>query len=86
MNLFWQLVSLVGAGLIVAAYVALQRHWWTSRGAAYLWFNLIGAALLAAVAIADRRVGFIILEAVWAAVSLASLVRRSAPTPEAPAP
>ena len=85
MQLFWQIVSLAGAGLILAAFVALQRHWWTSRGAAYLWFNLIGALLLLAVAIADRRAGFIILEAVWAAVSLASLVHPSTTAPQGPA-
>jgi len=85
MQLFWQVVSLAGAGLILGAFVALQRHWWTSRGAAYLWLNLVGALLLLAVAIADRRAGFIMLEAVWAAVSLVSMVRPSSPAPQGPA-
>ena len=84
MQLFWQIVSLAGAGLILAAFVALQRHWWTSRGAAYLWFNLIGALLLLAVAIADRRAGFIVLEGVWAAVTLVSLVHPSTTAPQGP--
>jgi hypothetical protein len=84
MNLVLQVASLVGAGLILAAYVALQRHWWTSRGAVYLWFNLVGALLLLAVAIVDRRAGFIVLEGVWAAVSLASIVRRAPLAPDPP--
>ena len=84
MHLFWQVVSLAGAGLILAAFVALQRHRWTSRDAAYLWFNLAGALLLLAVAIADRRAGFIMLEGVWAAVSLVSIVRPSSPAPQGP--
>ncbi|NIM48861.1 MAG: hypothetical protein GTN62_03640 [Gemmatimonadales bacterium] len=66
MDLILQAVPLAGAGLILAAYVALQRHWWTSRASGYLWFNLLGALGLTAIAIADGRAGFIILEAVWA--------------------
>jgi hypothetical protein len=71
-----QSVSLVGATFIVGAYVALQRKWWTRHGTAYLVFNLIGSLLLLLVAIVDRRLGFIVLEVVWAAVSADSLVRR----------
>ena len=70
-----QLISLVGAGLILFAYAALQRGRWTSRAAPYLWSNLIGALLLTVVALADRRVGFILLEGVWAAVTLHSILR-----------
>ena len=79
MNLILQLLSLVGAGLVLGAYVALQRRWWPSTGSAYLWANLIGALLLTIVASVDRRIGFVILEATWALVSLASLVRRKLP-------
>ncbi len=86
MTMVLQLASLLGAALILAAYVALQRRRWSSTGAAYLWFNLVGALLLAAVAIADRRAGFIILEGVWAAVSLVSLVRRTPIAPDRTTP
>jgi drug/metabolite transporter (DMT)-like permease len=81
-----QVASLLGAALILVAYVALQRRRWSSTGAAYLWFNLVGALLLAAVAIADRRAGFIVLEGVWAAVSLVSIVRRSPIAPDRTTP
>lgn len=64
-----QVVSLVGAGLVLGAYFALQRRVWTSTGDAYLWFNLLGALLLTGVAIVDRRIGFVVLEAAWATIS-----------------
>ena len=75
MNFWIQAVSLVGAVLILAAFVALQRGWARSSAAAYLWANFVGSSLLAAVAIVDRRLGFVLLEVVWAAVSLWSLMR-----------
>ena len=75
MSIVVQLVSLVGAVFILSAFVAVQRGWWTPAGRGYLWANLVGAALLALVAIWDRRIGFVLLEVVWAAVSLWSLVR-----------
>ncbi len=78
MSLVLQAVAILGAGLVLGAYAALQRNRWTSDGVGYLWFNFIGALMLTIVAVADRLLGFILLEAVWAAVSLASIIRRTA--------
>jgi hypothetical protein len=75
MNLFLQAVSLLGAGLVLAAFIGLQRAWWSSTDRRYLWYNLLGSAMLTAVAIWDRRLGFVLLEAVWAAVSAMALAR-----------
>ncbi len=75
MNYLMQALSLLGAGLILLAYFALQRRIWTSENVWYLLANLLGSALLAVVAIWDRRLGFILLEGAWAIVSLVSLVR-----------
>lgn len=86
MTVVLQIASLVGAVLILVAFVALQRHRWSSTGAAYLWCNLLGALFLTGVAIADRRIGFIILEGVWAAVSLWSIVRHTAIAPDRSTP
>jgi hypothetical protein len=74
-HVFVQIVSLMGAGLILGAFFALQRHWWTSRTPGYLWSNFIGAVLLTMVAVVDRRLGFVVLEVTWAAVSLWSILR-----------
>jgi hypothetical protein len=76
MELVVQVTSLSGAGLVLLAFVALQRGRWSSRDSGYLWCNFLGAALLTIVAVVDRRIGFIVLEAVWALVSLHAMFRR----------
>ena len=78
--MFVQGLSLVGAGLVLGAFLALQRHWWTSRSAPYLWANFVGALLLTVVAVIDRRLGFVLLEVTWGAVSLWSILRPPNPT------
>jgi hypothetical protein len=75
MQLILQGFSVIGATLILVAFVALQRRRWTSESPIYLWFNLVGAVFLGVVAVADRRIGFIVIEVVWAAVSILTLVR-----------
>ncbi len=77
MNLFIQILSLLGAGMILVAFFFLQRGRWSSDHRLYLWANLLGAALLTVVAVWDRRAGFIVLEASWAVVSLWSIISRS---------
>ncbi len=79
MNLATQVVSVVGAVLILGAFVALQRGRWRSHSPPYLWSNFVGATLLALVATWDRQVGFILLEGAWAALALLSLLGRSPP-------
>ena len=76
-----QLLSLLGAVLVLFAFVLLQRGHWRSDTPGYLWANLVGATMLTVVGAWDRRAGFVLLEGVWALVSLWSLVRpqRSAP-------
>ncbi|MDT8340021.1 MAG: hypothetical protein RQ751_00795 [Longimicrobiales bacterium] len=79
-----QILSLGGAALILAAYVANQRGLLGPRDPAYNVLNLAGALLLLWVALVDWRWGFILLEAVWALVSIPPLLRRrGAPAPEA---
>jgi len=76
MEILFQSLSLLGAAFILLAYVALQRRRVTSSGKLYLWANFLGAGLLAIVAIRDQRAGFILLESLWALVSLWSIVTR----------
>ena len=78
MNLMIQTVSLLGAGLILLAFIALQRKIWRSDTGPYLWANFVGSLLLTGVATVDRRLGFVLLEGVWALVSLWSIVRKPA--------
>lgn len=69
-----QVISLAGAALILAAYVANQRGWTGPARMDYNVANLAGALLLGWVAVADRRLGFILLEVVWALVSIPPLI------------
>lgn len=75
MAILVQTVSVAGAGLVLLAFVALQRGTWRSDGRAYLWCNLVGAGLLTLVALWDRRIGFIVLEGAWATITAAGLWR-----------
>lgn len=75
--MFLQIVSLLGAGLILAAYVLNQRGVIGPDDRLYSAMNLVGAGLLCWVAVVDRRIGFIVLEGVWALVSIPPLVRAS---------
>ncbi|MGH2785592.1 MAG: CBU_0592 family membrane protein [Actinomycetota bacterium] len=71
-----QIVQIVGALLILAAFVLAQRKLLDTGSSVYLVLNLAGAGVLAVVAAADRDWGFVMLEGVWALVSAGSLVGR----------
>lgn len=76
--MLYQLVSMLGALLILAGYIALQFGW---MGRESRWFNVlnfVGSALLTWIAIVDWRVGFIVLEGAWAILSVVGLLRRPA--------
>lgn len=70
-----QLLSVVGAALILVAYAGNQRGWTGPDRLSYNLMNLGGALLLLWVALVDRRAGFILLESVWAAVTVPPLWR-----------
>jgi hypothetical protein len=71
-----QLVQVVGAVLVLTAFAAAQYGALGTRSTAYLLLNLVGAGVLAVLAAADRQIGFLLLEGMWAAVSAWSLMRR----------
>lgn len=73
--MLYQILSVGGAVLILAAYAGNQRGWIGPASPAYNGLNLVGALLLLWVALVDRRAGFIVLEAVWALVTLPPLWR-----------
>ena len=80
-----QIASVAGAVLILSAYVALQTGRAKAEDRIYNVVNLVGALLLAWVAISDRRIGFILLEVIWAAVSVPPLIRAARTSPTLPA-
>ena len=77
MPLLDQLVSLAGAILVLAAYLALQRGWLAQEDRLFSVLNLLGGVCLVYVAVIDRRIGFIVLEGSWVLLSLPGAVRRS---------
>ena len=73
--MFHQLMSLLGAGMILGAYIANQRGWLSPADRLYNLLNVLGSGLLAWIAILDRRAGFILLEVAWALASIPGLLR-----------
>lgn len=74
-NTFMNVAQLVGAALILVAFWANASGRWTRESPSYLWINLAGAVLLGVVAVYARQPGFILLEFVWVAISVAGLAR-----------
>jgi hypothetical protein len=70
-----QIAQLAGAALVLAGFAASQVGWLDTRSASYQTLNLLGSLVLTAVAAHARLYGFVILNGVWAAVSLAALVK-----------
>ena len=70
-----QVVSIVGAVLILLPFAASQFRKLSTNSLAYQAMNLIGSAALTAVAVIESQYGFILLEGTWAIVSAAGLAR-----------
>jgi hypothetical protein len=71
----YQLVQIAGSLLILAAFAASQAGRLPIDSQLYLALNFIGSAILAVLAWMDHQWGFLLLEGVWAVVSLYSLVQ-----------
>ena len=79
----YQLIQVAGSLLILAGFAASQAGRLSIDSASYLTLNFVGSAVLAVLAWLDQQWGFLLLEGVWALVSLWSLVqvtRGRAPT------
>ena len=70
-----QLIQIVGALLILSAFAAAQFGVMDPHSRVYLVLNLVGSAILAGLAWDQRQWGFLLLEFVWAVVSLWGLVQ-----------
>lgn len=70
-----QIVSVVGALLVLIPFGATQLGKMQQTSLAYQLMNLVGAAGLTAVAIVERQYGFILLEGTWSIASVIGLAR-----------
>ena len=69
-------VQISGSLLILVPFVLAQLGRLTPLSPTYLLLNLVGSGVLAADAALGHQWGFLLLEGVWALVSVLSLLRR----------
>jgi hypothetical protein len=75
MDLTRQLISFVGALLILIAYAGHQMGWINARRPAYNILNAAGSVILWWIAMHPFQAGFVVLEGVWTVISLWALAR-----------
>jgi fluoride ion exporter CrcB/FEX len=70
-----QVLSVVGAVMVLVAYGLNQNGVWRELDGGYLALNIIGSLLLGLVATLEQQIGFILLEFSWAAIGVMGVVR-----------
>jgi hypothetical protein len=81
-----QLISILGSITILAAYGASQFRLISSASLLYSVLNLVGSVVLSVIAFIERQWGFLLLEGVWALISLWTTIRMAAGAQESELP
>jgi hypothetical protein len=76
-SFFTQVLSSLGAALILVAYIGHQVKWkpMDSLRIPYNLLNTAGGAILAYIALRPLQVGFAVMESTWTIVSVMALYR-----------
>ncbi|ART72513.1 hypothetical protein BTO20_31685 [Mycobacterium dioxanotrophicus] len=77
----YDVIQITGSLLILAAFVGTLTGKASVSSYPYLITNLVGSSFLVGTAVMSREWGFIILEGVWALVSLGTIMRKAAGRP-----
>ena len=70
-----QLISFLGALLILIAYAGYQFGWIDARHLSYNLLNGLGSAILFWIALHPFQIGFIALEGAWTVISVWAIVK-----------
>jgi hypothetical protein len=70
-------LQIIGALMVLAAFVAAQLRALQPQSYTYLLLNLVGSGILAWLALESEQWGFLLLEGVWALVSLGGVLARA---------
>lgn len=70
-----QVIQVFGSLLILIPFALNQAGRMSPKAPSYLLLNLVGSTILAVDAFVGRQYGFLLLETVWAVVSLLGLVQ-----------
>ena len=70
-----QILSLLGALLVLSAYAGNLLHYLDRDGVWYAVLNVVGSGLLSYVALHSGAAGIILIEVAWTLISLVALVR-----------
>ena len=73
-----QVIEVVGALLVLAAYAGYLSGRWPPRSLPYLVLNLVGGVVLAVIAALGHNWGFLLLQVVWACAAAVGLRGRFA--------
>src|SRR4051812_27428155 len=71
-----QLIQLAGAVLVLAGFGLNQLGVLSSRSSSYLALNVVGAGVLAVLALHEQQWGFLLLEGAWSIMALVGLITR----------